>query len=126
VVLFTGHGSEDIAATAIQAGVDGYVQKGGRETFGLLGNQIQNLVTATRIDREHRERIKELSLLHAATLILIEDRAIERMEALIEDLLALARSGKSIADAHGWTVDIVEGTDGGARFEFIGVDRPMR
>ncbi len=32
---------------------------------------------------------------------------------------------KSIADAHGWTVKIVEGTDGGARFEFTGVDRPV-
>ncbi len=73
VVLFTGHGSEEIAANAIQAGVDGYVQKGGRETFGLLKNQIRNLVTATRIDRERRERTKELSLLHATTLILVND-----------------------------------------------------
>lgn len=77
VILFTGHGSEEIAANAIQAGVDGYVQKGGRETFGLLGNQIRNLVTTMRIDRERRERTKELSVLHAATLILLEDRSIE-------------------------------------------------
>ena len=27
-----------------------------------------------------------------------------------------------IADAHGWTVSLSEGTDGGARFEFTGVD----
>lgn len=78
VILFTGHGSEGIAAEAIQAGVDGYVQKGGRETFGLLGTQIQNLVTAMRLDRERHERTKELSVLHAATLTLLEDRPIEQ------------------------------------------------
>jgi PAS domain S-box-containing protein len=29
---------------------------------------------------------------------------------------------KRIAEAHGWTVEITDGADGGARFEFIGVD----
>ncbi|MFC7043878.1 sensor histidine kinase [Halonotius sp. GCM10025705] len=29
---------------------------------------------------------------------------------------------KRIAEAHGWEVKIVEGIDGGARFEFTGVD----
>ncbi|WP_380675758.1 PAS domain-containing sensor histidine kinase [Salinigranum sp. GCM10025319] len=30
---------------------------------------------------------------------------------------------ESIADAHGWTVRVTEGDDGGARFEFTGVER---
>jgi len=29
---------------------------------------------------------------------------------------------RRIAEAHGWEIEIVEGTDGGARFEFTGVD----
>jgi len=29
-----------------------------------------------------------------------------------------------IAEAHGWEVAVTEGDDGGARFEFVGVDRP--
>jgi PAS domain S-box-containing protein len=29
---------------------------------------------------------------------------------------------KRIAEAHGWAVEIVDGTDGGARFEFTGID----
>ncbi|PSQ56183.1 hybrid sensor histidine kinase/response regulator [Halobacteriales archaeon SW_8_68_21] len=29
-----------------------------------------------------------------------------------------------IAEAHGWEVVVTEGDDGGARFEFVGVDRP--
>ena len=31
-----------------------------------------------------------------------------------------------IAEAHGWTVTVTESDDGGARFEFAGVDRPGR
>ena len=30
---------------------------------------------------------------------------------------------RRIAEAHGWTVDVLEGADGGARFEFTDVDR---
>ena len=29
-----------------------------------------------------------------------------------------------IASAHGWTIDLAESEDGGARFEVIGVDHP--
>ncbi len=29
---------------------------------------------------------------------------------------------KQVADAHGWTVRVVSGADGGARFEFTDVD----
>jgi signal transduction histidine kinase/PAS domain-containing protein len=32
---------------------------------------------------------------------------------------------QAIAEAHGWAVTVDEGDDGGARFEFIGVDRPV-
>ncbi|MFB6354165.1 MAG: histidine kinase N-terminal 7TM domain-containing protein [Halobacteriales archaeon] len=31
---------------------------------------------------------------------------------------------RSIAEAHGWSVTATEGTDGGARFDFSGVERP--
>jgi nitrogen-specific signal transduction histidine kinase len=33
---------------------------------------------------------------------------------------------QAIAEAHGWTVDLRESDAGGARFEFAGVDRPVR
>jgi len=32
---------------------------------------------------------------------------------------------KAIADAHGWEIEVTDGADGGARFEFTGVDRPV-
>jgi signal transduction histidine kinase len=30
--------------------------------------------------------------------------------------------GKRVADAHGWNVRVTDGSDGGARFEIIGVE----
>jgi signal transduction histidine kinase len=33
---------------------------------------------------------------------------------------------QAIAEAHGWTVELGESDDGGVRFEFVGVDRPVR
>jgi PAS domain S-box-containing protein len=32
---------------------------------------------------------------------------------------------QEVAQAHGWTVDIADGTDGGARFEITGVNKPQ-
>jgi len=32
---------------------------------------------------------------------------------------------QAIADAHGWSIAVTESADGGARFEFTGVDRPL-
>ena len=72
-LLFTGKGSEEIASEAIRAGVDGYLQKGGPETFELLATQIRNVVTAARMEAARREREKELSLLNRSTLVLFED-----------------------------------------------------
>jgi PAS domain S-box-containing protein len=41
-ILFTGRGSEEVAADALNAGVTGYLQKGGREQYKLLANRIRN------------------------------------------------------------------------------------
>ena len=57
----------------------------------------------------------------------------ERMRALIDDLLMLARQVATVdetrridlarvAAAHGWSVDVTESADGGARFEVTGVE----
>lgn len=47
-ILFTGKGSEAVAAEAISAGVSDYLQKGGSERFSLLANRITNLVNKRR------------------------------------------------------------------------------
>ncbi|AUV80329.1 hybrid sensor histidine kinase/response regulator [Salinigranum rubrum] len=57
-VLFTGRGSEEIAAKAISAGVSDYLQKsGGVEQYTVLANRVENLVTGHRSERALRQRI---------------------------------------------------------------------
>ncbi len=57
-VLFTGRGSEEIAAEAISAGVSDYLQKsGGTEQHTVLANRVENLVAGYRNERALRQRI---------------------------------------------------------------------
>ncbi|WP_372911072.1 PAS domain-containing protein [Salinigranum sp.] len=57
-VLFTGRGSEEIAAEAISAGVSDYLQKtGGTEQYAVLANRVENLVAGYRNERALRQRI---------------------------------------------------------------------
>ena len=55
-ILFTGKGSEAVASDAISAGVTGYLQKGGSETYELLANRIERAVSEARL-QEHRRNI---------------------------------------------------------------------
>lgn len=53
-LLYTGKGSESIASQAINAGVTGYLQKGGAEQHERLANRIEHAVTEyhARLDTE--------------------------------------------------------------------------
>ena len=52
-ILFTGKGSEDVASSAVSAGVTDYLQKGsGPELFELLANRVVNAVERRRAERE--------------------------------------------------------------------------
>ncbi|KTG09417.1 hypothetical protein AUR64_16705 [Haloprofundus marisrubri] len=54
-ILFTGHGSEEIASRAISAGVTDYLRKGtGSSKFALLGRRIRNATATYRAERELR------------------------------------------------------------------------
>lgn len=66
-ILFTGKGSEDLAATAIEAGVDSYLQKQrGTDQYVMLANRIRNHVEQYR-EKEQAARIKEEYKLVAKT-----------------------------------------------------------
>jgi DNA-binding NtrC family response regulator len=62
-VLFTGKGSETIAAEAISAGVSDYLRKGaGADQFTVLANRIDNLVSQREAEAEvtrHAQREQE-------------------------------------------------------------------
>jgi PAS domain S-box-containing protein len=73
-VLFTGRGSEDIAAEAISAGVSDYLQKtGGTEQYAVLANRIRNLVAGYRSERDLRQRIDAIETAREGIAILDDD-----------------------------------------------------
>ncbi|MFB6282524.1 MAG: PAS domain S-box protein [Halobacteria archaeon] len=56
-ILFTSHGSEDIASEAITAGVSDYIQKGSsKDDFELLAKRIKNTVSEYRARKQVQER----------------------------------------------------------------------
>lgn len=65
VILFTGKGSEQVASEAIRAGVTEYWQKNGHaESYELLANRIENVVSQYRAERRAKRterRLKDLS-----------------------------------------------------------------
>ncbi|MFD1684476.1 response regulator [Halobellus litoreus] len=54
-LLFTGHGSEEVASRAIKADVTDYLRKDGSESYELLHARVRNAVSHTRA--EHRARL---------------------------------------------------------------------
>ncbi|MFC6952103.1 response regulator [Halorubellus litoreus] len=100
VVFFTGHGSEEIAAEAISAGVTDYLQKGADEsTIALLGNRVLSLVDRRRADEAARdadrrvrqvyERINEafLGLGREWEVTYVNDRAEELLDVTEDDVV---------------------------------------
>lgn len=67
-ILFTGKGSEDIAATAINNGVDAYVQKKlGNGQYSILANHITSLVEKHRTEKRLAWIERNIHLPDAAT-----------------------------------------------------------
>jgi signal transduction histidine kinase len=59
---------------------------------------------------------------------------VERRDRVFDDGYSTQPSGtgfglsivREIAEAHDWTVEVVDGSDGGARFEFRGIEGPRQ
>jgi len=99
VVLRTGNGSEKLANDAIAAGVSAYLHT---DTVDKLVDRVVGLVESYRVDRE---------------------RIFEDGYSTSQDGTGLGLSiVDEIVDAHGWTITVAEGSDGGARFEIAGVE----
>lgn len=54
-ILYTGRGSEDVAADAIRAGSTDYLQKDTGDEYELLANRIRNAVSEYRATRAERD-----------------------------------------------------------------------
>lgn len=66
-ILFTGQGSEAVAAEAINSGVDAYIQKGGSQSkYTVLASHVRSLVDKVRATRR-AEKMSETYELVART-----------------------------------------------------------
>jgi PAS domain S-box-containing protein len=86
-VLFTGRGSEEIAAEAISAGVSDYLQKGGgTEQYTVLANRVENLVSQYRAQRDLRQRVDAIETAREGIGLLDDGRVVYANRAFEETL----------------------------------------
>ena len=106
VVFFTGHGSEEIAADAIAAGVTDYLQKGAdASTIALLGNRVLSLVDRRRAEEAAREadrRVREVyERINEAFVGLGRDWEVAYVNERAAALLGV--DAPDVVDAETWT-----------------------
>ena len=71
-VLYTGKGSEAIASEAINAGVTGYLQKGGPDQLERLANRVDHAAKEFRAERESERYATVLQALDYPTYVVDE------------------------------------------------------
>jgi len=96
-ILYTGKGSEEIAAEAISAGVTDYLQKeSGSDQYTILANRIVNAVERYRIERgaeQTRTQLQAISENSADAIIIIDaDSCIQFANPAVEDHFGYAPS----------------------------------
>jgi PAS domain S-box-containing protein len=115
-ILFTGKGSEEVAADAFSAGATDYIQKkGGTSQYTVLANRIENLVTQYRA----RRRSERANRRRRRTLERITDGFVEMdAEFTITDLNAHAveLAGSSREELVGTEVRELMVADSSGRF----------
>ncbi|WP_153952675.1 PAS domain S-box protein [Halosegnis longus] len=102
-ILYTGKGSEEVAADAISAGVTDYLQKDtGNDQYKILANRIKNAVTARRsaVEAEQsRYRLEQIlktvpscvvQLNYDGEFVFANDRAVEVLGLERSDLTSRA------------------------------------
>jgi CheY-like chemotaxis protein len=123
-VLFTGKGSEEIAAEAIAAGVTDYLQKGtGTEQYTVLANRIERAVDASRAERaavrtETDLERREAALREMYRIIAGGDRSFgQRLEALLDvGCRALEADVGIVSHVEGDDYEVVAARDPDDRF----------
>ena len=90
-VLFTGRGSEDVASTAISAGVTEYLQKeGASEQFELLANRVANVVSRRRAERRAAELSRINEVIREVDAVLVRESTREAIEEAVCETLSSA------------------------------------
>jgi PAS domain S-box-containing protein len=116
-ILFTGKGSEEIAATAISAGVSDYLQKGsGTDQYTVLANRITNVYNQYRAEQALESTVNRLdtvvsnfplvlfALDEAGTFTLSEGKGLDQLGLEPGEVV-----GDSVFDWYGWHEGISDG-----------------
>jgi len=90
-ILFTGRGSEEVAADALNAGVTGYLQKGGTEQYERLTNRVQNATAQYASARKSERYETVLDALNYPVYVLDEEGRYRFVNDALVDLVGYDR-----------------------------------
>jgi len=90
-ILYTGKGSEEIAAEAINAGVTGYLQKGGPDQIRRLANRVEHAAVEYRSQIESERYSTVLKALNYPIYVVNEDVEFEYVNEAFVDLTGYDR-----------------------------------
>jgi PAS domain S-box-containing protein len=90
-ILYTGKGSEEIAAQAINAGVTGYLQKGGPDQHRRLANRVKHAATEYRAQIESERYSTVLRALEYPIYVVNDDAEFEYVNDAFLDLVGYDR-----------------------------------
>lgn len=131
-ILYTGKGSEEIAAEAINAGVTGYLQKGGPDQIRRLANRVEHAAVEYRSQIESERYSTVLKALDYPIYVVNEDAEFEYVNEAFVDLTGydrdeilgsppgLVKTEADVEKANEKLADIVSST--GPEREKFGVD----
>lgn len=92
-ILFTGHGSEEVASDAFSAGATDYLQKGsGVDQFTVLTNRIETAVANHRADKQRERQLTAIETVREGICILNDERRFVYVN-------------NAYADLHGYTTE---------------------
>ncbi|MEZ3170114.1 response regulator [Halorubrum sp. RMP-47] len=86
-ILYTGKGSEEIAAQAINAGVTGYLQKGGPDQHRRLANRVKHAATQYRAQIESERYSTVLRALDYPIYVVDDNAEFEYVNQAFVDLV---------------------------------------
>ena len=91
-ILFTGKGSEEIAAEAISAGVTEYLQKGMEtDQYEVLANRVKNVVEGYRAERRYRRLVEAMEWTREGIGLINEAEQFVYVNHTFADLLGYER-----------------------------------
>ncbi|MES3516063.1 MAG: response regulator [Natronomonas sp.] len=109
-ILYTGKGSEDIASRAINAGVTGYLQKGGPEQHRRLINRVEHAVAEYRAKMESERYSTVLTALGYPIYVVDETGTFEYVNEAFCELTGYDRE-----TIIGGSPDLIKSDDGTER-----------